>query len=96
MKSMIDPLTVAVIGDFLGCLFRTVLAFLSKLQDQPDIKFDKKFAVTATIAFVSNVALAITMIPSLQIPEGVPILLVFASAFTFAYTTNDIMNKTVK
>jgi hypothetical protein len=93
---MLDASTVAVVGVFLGCLIRTLIAFLNKLQDKPDLQFDKRFAVTSAITFISGIAFAITLIPSLQIPEGVPIWFVFASTFTFAYTTNDIVNMAVK
>jgi heme/copper-type cytochrome/quinol oxidase subunit 2 len=96
VTSILDASTVAIVGVFLGCLIRTVIAFLNKLQDKPDLQFDKRFAVTSAITFISAIALAITLIPSLQIPEGVPIWLIFASAFTFAYTTNDLVNMTVK
>jgi hypothetical protein len=93
---MIDPATVAILGVFFGCLVRTLLPFLSKLRDEPNLKFDRKFVITSVIIFLSAITFAITLIPSIQIPEGVPLWLLFGSAFTFAYTANDLANKSVQ
>jgi len=89
---VIDPTAVAVLGIFLGCFVRTVFPYLKKLEENPDLAFDRKYAVSLLVSLVASVVAAVLIIPSFQVPEGAGIV-VFSVAFTAGWGTNDILNE---
>jgi len=87
---MMDPLIVAFTGIFLGCLCRTVLPYLRKARENPQIKFELKYLVVFAISLISSFIAAITLFATFTIPEtAVPY--VFASAFVAGFGANDLI-----
>lgn len=94
-----DVLYIAILGVFLGVLTRTVLPYLRKRKEAIDnriegFRFDLQYAVTGAYAILISGVITILIFPSFVIPN-VPTPYIFASAFTFGYTSNDVINEMI-
>lgn len=90
--------TIAFIGVFLGVLYRTVIPYLSKLKEDPDITFDKKYIVTLVISFLESIVVAMLIFESLPTAITTSVtasLAIFLASFAWGYTSNDIANTIV-
>lgn len=95
---MLSVEAVIALGVFLGCLARTLLPYLQKLKAEPTLKFDPKYLVTFIVALVeSGIAtlLLFGAVPSELFTAPISRFLVFVTAFSWAYTSNDVLNKYV-
>lgn len=94
----LDATTVAYIGIFVGVLLRTLLPYVKKLKKAEDkneeFKFDFKYAGTAIFALVISFVVSTLIFPTFTIPE-IALPYVFAQAFAFGWTANDIINEII-
>lgn len=90
---------IVFIGVFLGCLIRTVLPYIKKERELAEqgktLKFDYKFALTGILAFLESVTVALTLFTKVPVDVTLSPFYLFVSSFTFAYTSNDIINTAV-
>lgn len=92
-----DPLYVAVIGIFIGALYRTFKPYLQKAKDaaaeEKDIDFKMIYLYSMLSSIVTCLAITMMILPGFPIPaEPQNILILFGGAFTFGYTTNSEIN----
>jgi len=83
---------IAFIGIISGIVFRTLLPYFKKLEENPDLPFEVRYITTAVM---SGIVAAIFIYPTFVIPEET-MFLVFISAVVFAWGANDIVNKMIK
>jgi ABC-type Fe3+-siderophore transport system permease subunit len=87
---------IAFIGTFLGVLFRTILPYLQKLKEDPDLTFDRKYLVTLAISFVESAVTTMLLflsLPSEILSTATSGFFVLLATFAWAYTSNDIVNR---
>ena len=85
---------LAFIAIVLGVIGRTLLPYIKKkMQEDGDIEFDYNFITTAVF---SGIMSAIFVFPLFVFPEGANASVVFVTAFIFAWTANDGINRVVK
>lgn len=77
-----------VLGIGIGNIARTLLPYLQKLQDEPDIAFNWKYVLTALF---SGGITALVIYPLFATSETVWWKVMIA-AITFAWASNDIIN----
>jgi len=100
-----EVLVVAVLGLILGIAFRTILPYIRKarkaLEQGEDFKFDKRFALSALLAFVVSLGATAFALPQIvnlverAITTNMALTFVFGSAFAHGYTANDIVNQII-
>lgn len=83
---------IAFIGIFLGVLIRTLLPYMQKLQETPDIAFQWQYVVTAML---SGVGTSIGLILIFDIPTE-PVHQIFVTAIAFSYFGEEILNSIMK
>ena len=93
---------VIFLGVLAGVLMRTVLPYLSKVKAQQEadpskpVTFEGKYMATFGITFLQSLVVTTLVVSSAPIPKsGVSLLFVFAGAFSWAYASNDIANRTI-
>lgn len=83
---------IAFVGIFIGVLIRTLLPYLQKLQETPDIAFQWRFLVTAVL---SGFGTAIGLMLIFDIPTE-PVHQIFITAIAFSYFGEEILNSIMK
>jgi putative flippase GtrA len=86
---------IAFLGVFLGCLVRTVLPFLQKLKENPDTPFEWKYLVTFVIAIIESLIVGFLVFSAFPLNLTLSPLLSFLTAFSWAYTSNDVFNRII-
>ena len=96
-----DPLTIVVIGIFLGVFTRTMIPYLKKLKEAQSavppspFKFDVNFIYTALLSLIISGVATAFLLPTYQmVADQVP-LLVWSSAFTTGYTADSVINNVI-
>lgn len=74
----------------LGVVARTLIPFLRKLQETPDLKFDRYYFVPAAVSVVLNLLAVPTVLT--QLPAGANWL----AAYLLGYGTTDQSNDIIK
>jgi hypothetical protein len=90
----ISPEAVAFIGILLACILRTALPYVYKHKDDETIKFQLRYLVTFFLVVIVGTVAAILLFPAFSIPDT-SFLSVFAAAFAYGWTADDIINKIV-
>ena len=86
---------LAIAGIYLGCLCRTMLPYLKKLRDNPDMKFDKKFKATLVFNLIISGIATVLVMANMKAISGEP-WIVFAVGFSSGWGAQDIINRMVK
>lgn len=94
-------IAVKLAGLFTGVLMRTWLPFIRKMRQGKIKSFDKKYLHQALSSAVVAVIVTLLLIPQydaeftpvLDIASGIK---VFATAFTFGFTANTLVNELLK
>lgn len=82
----------ALVGILIGVLIRTFLPYFQKLQDDPSLKFDWRYIVTALF---STVITAFILMPLFTIPNASVAMIVMQAA-VFAFTAQEFLNAYAK
>lgn len=64
-SQMMTTDVVVIVGAILGAAAATLFPYWSKLRENPDLLFERKFLGTAIISVVGSAAIAIGLFPSL-------------------------------
>jgi hypothetical protein len=94
MDMLLDPIIVAFVGYLTGCLFRTLLDYLFKMLENPDLVFDRKFIVTMLVSLIISLMLSMATFSAISFPTD-------GMSFIFFYTLgqgfliNHVTNKAV-
>lgn len=89
----ISPEIIAFLGILVACVMRTVLPYMKKyLETNGDITFSLEYVISFVSIVCIGFVATILLLPTFTIPEGSE-LYIFAVAFVFAWTSNDIINR---
>ena len=84
---------IALVGIILALVGRTLIPYLKKVNEDPDISFD--FGYVGTMIFAGVVS-SIFIFPLFVFPESATPWTVFIAAFIFSWSANDVTNRLVK
>ena len=83
---------IALVGVAIGVICKTLLPYIKKVLEDPNIYFNWGYVGTMTM---SGIVSAILVFPLFVIPEGDP-LTIFIAAIVFAAGINGIINYSLK
>jgi hypothetical protein len=94
-------ITLKLIGLFLGIFIRTWLPYVRKRSQGKILKFEKKYLSQALSSAVLAIVAVLLILPTYRLSPGPVIdlatgLKVFATAFTFGFGSNSIVNELLK
>jgi len=85
---------IAFAGIFLGCLSRMLLPYLRKLKENPEVKFEGKYAVTFAICVIMAGIASILILAGYEIPEDT-MWKIFSMSFLTGWGAQDILNQII-
>lgn len=91
-----DQLTLSFLGVMLGTIGATIYPFAWKIMENPELAFDKKYAITMLMSILLTITTSPMVFLTVQIPttaEGTMFLL--ATSFAIGFTANSIVNRPV-
>jgi len=78
----------------LGVAVRTLLPYLKKKIEDPEVKFDPKFGYTAILAvIISHIEIASVMAENPYVLANLPVRLAILAGFFFGLGNNEIVNR---
>ena len=91
-----DPTIVAFLGALLGALFRSLIPFLRKLAENPELQWKHQYTVTLMLSFMTSMVFAVLTVCTLDLTNITTAFTAFLLGFTTAYTSNDVANDLIK
>lgn len=91
-----DQLTLSFLGFILGAIGATVYPYGWKIMENPELIFDKKYAVTMLMSILLTIIVSPMVFLTVQIPvtaEGT--LFILTASFSMGFTTNSVVNRPV-
>ncbi len=90
--------TVVLVGFLVGAVLRTVVAYLQKYIETPDLKFDGRYLATMVVSMIASSMFGILAFGNVQVAQALQLLstdLVYLALFATAigYTSNDLTNR---
>jgi len=87
---------MAFLGAFLGALMRTLLPAFRKMQENESFTWDHRFTLTCLYSFMLSLVIAVNVVAGLNVASYTSATLAFITAFSMAYTVNDVSNDLIK